>query len=138
MAAHPTHCPWGSSGGPMKSRGHPCGTGRPCQGSRSSLSPLHRGTGHSPTNCCIALQAQTPWAASSPDKSKHSHIYLEDSVIPRSLRSGGRFQPLISISVHWPNITGTAACFLGCLVSRTSCPDMELLLTALFQLLKYA
>lgn len=101
--------------------------------------PLQMGKGHVTTGCCSALphKLRALWAASPHGCPNHSHISIWRTALS-SLRSGGRFEPFISISVQGPNTTGAAACFSGCLVSRTSCPDMELLLTAPLRLLEYA
>jgi len=96
------------------------------------------GQGTRPPTTALPHKLRPLRAASPHDTSKHSHFYLDNSIIPRSLRSGGRFGPLISISVQEPNTTGAAACVLGWLAGRTSCPDMELLLTAPLWPLKYA
>lgn len=146
VAAHPHHHPQGGSGGPTESRGHPCGTGRPCQGSRGSLgerppAPSAWGRGSypraaappSPAGCDPSGSVSSRRLEAQPDLPVWRTAL---STLPRKRREV--WAMLFSISVQGPSITGAAAWFLGCVVSRTSCPDMELLLPAPLLLLKYA
>lgn len=85
------------------------------------LSPRHTGTWHfSSTAASLPCEPRPP--RDSPGTSGGHVIPLP--------QSGGVWATLVSISVHRPNTTGATAHFLGCLVSRTSCPDTELPLTA--------
>lgn len=90
------HCLQGSSGGPVKSQDTPvaqadlaraAGANGPERPPRGDGAAIHH---------WISIPCELgPLRAASPhDDWKHSHVCLEDSVIPCSLRSGERFEPL--------------------------------------------